>query len=431
MGEDQAPAPLPDVGELLGELVAQVPGQDQHVVGLVLGDPLRREDRDPGAGGEPAVLVGVAVDRVRQQVGPDAAVVEQRVALAGGAVADHLLARAARVDEKRHEVVAHPRDGLGEPVVARSGVQARLLLGGQHVAHGLAGLARDLARPRPHPDRAAVGGQELDVDERQPARRERPLPGEHRVVLEVLVVDGVELRALHQRQQVLHLDRHPAVVGHHGPQALGEPDDVGDVGVHVVEADEVGRAVLLAHLPAGLRGEERRERRHALLAGGLADVDRRLDAQAADPACDDVLQQVAVVARDLDDERVLVEPEPLHGRVDEPARVLHPRRRERGEVGVLGERLLRGDQRRDLREQALLADAHVQRVGRLHRLDGLGGEEELAGRRGAEVQEAAQLRRPAQPARDHRRGAGGVRSDRAFGGHAVPPSGRRVGPVVR
>ena len=57
-------------------------------------------------------------------------------------------------------------------------------------------------------------------------------------------------------------------------------------------------------------------------------------------------------------------PEPLDGAVDEPPRVLHPARGERREVGVLGERLLGRDQRRQLSQQAALAHPHVQRVGR-------------------------------------------------------------------
>ena len=95
-------------------------------------------------------------------------------------------------------------------------------------------------------------------------------------------------------------------------------------------------------------------------------------------------------------------PEPLDRAVDEPAGVLDPGGGEGGEVGVLGERLLGRDQRGDLGEQAALADAHVQRVGGLRLLDGRGGEEQLARRGGAEVEEAAQLGRAAQPAGDRR-----------------------------
>ncbi len=279
--------------------------------------------------------------------------------------------------------------------------------------------------------------EQLDVHQRQPAGRQRPLGGQHRVVLEVLVVDRVELGALHQREQVLHLDRYPAVVRDERPQATGEPDDVRDVGVDVVQADQVGRPVLSADLLPGLRREERRERGHALRPRGLADVHRRLDPQAPDASLCDVLQQVAVVARHLDDERRRPELETLDGRIDEPPRVLHPRTGKRREVGVLGERLLRRDQRRELGEQAGLAHPDVQRVGQLRALQRAFGEEQLARRGRAEVHEAAQSGRPAQPTGDCRRGCGDVGGRRGLGQHPGPfsrrhqrspmPSGRAVG----
>ena len=162
---------------------------------------------------------------------------------------------------------------------------------------------------------------------------------------------------------------------------------------------------------------------------GLADVDRRLDAQAADAALDDVLEQVAVVAGHLDHEGVRGEAEPLDRAVDEPAGVLDPGGGEGGEVGVLGERLLGRDQRRDLGEQAALADAHVQRVGGLRLLDGRGGEEQLARRGGAEVEEAAQLGRSAEPARDRRARSAASASGRVAFSVVMPRfprSGRRV-----
>ena len=111
---------------------------------------------------------------------------------------------------------------------------------------------------------------------------------------------------------------------------------------------------------AGLGREERRERRHALLPGGLADVHRRLDAQAPDPALDHVLQQVAVVARHFDDERLRAQVEALPHRLDVTAGVLHPRGREGGVIGVgVGEDLLSGQNLRQLHEQAFGADAHM------------------------------------------------------------------------
>ncbi len=103
-------------------------------------------------------------------------------------------------------------------------------------------------------------------------------------------------------------------------------------------------------------------------------------------------------------------------------RVLHPAGGERREVGVLGERLLRRDQRRQLSQQAALAHPHVQRVGHLRPLDRLGGQKQLARRRGAEVQEAPQLRRPAEPAGQRPVGGGGGGVRRRLGQHLrLPP----------
>src|SRR5215467_5793418 len=90
--ENQPAAPGPDVAKLLRDLLPEVPGQDENVVGFGLRQPLGRVDGDMGAGQELALLHRAPVNGVGQQVGPDAAVVQQGVALARGAVAGHRLA---------------------------------------------------------------------------------------------------------------------------------------------------------------------------------------------------------------------------------------------------------------------------------------------------------------------------------------------------
>ena len=95
------------------------------------------------------------------------------------------------------------------------------------------------------------------------------------------------------------------VVGHQRTQAPGEVDDVGHVGEDVVGDDQVGPAVLGGDV--GLPVSSPRKRTSVgtpLLDRRLGDVGGRLDAEAADAAVAHVLEQVAVVARDLDDERV-------------------------------------------------------------------------------------------------------------------------------
>src|SRR3954470_7075196 len=83
----------------------------------------------------------------------------------------------------------------------------------------------------------------------------------------------------------------------------------------------------------------------------LGDVASRLDAEHADAARDEVLEQVAVVARRLDDEVLRAEPEVLDHRVRVVTRVLDPAVRVRGEVGVLREDRLGRDELGELHEQ--------------------------------------------------------------------------------
>src|SRR5689334_10452993 len=73
---DELRAPLPRVRELGDDLVLEVPGKDEDVVGPRLPQALGRVDRDVGTGREAAVLVWIAVDGVVDEVGPDPAVVE-------------------------------------------------------------------------------------------------------------------------------------------------------------------------------------------------------------------------------------------------------------------------------------------------------------------------------------------------------------------
>ena len=68
---------------LLGDdLLGEVPGQQQTVVGPVLEESLRAEDRQVLAGHEPPLLVDVAVHHVVEQLGADADIVDQGAPLA-------------------------------------------------------------------------------------------------------------------------------------------------------------------------------------------------------------------------------------------------------------------------------------------------------------------------------------------------------------
>jgi hypothetical protein len=61
---DELGAPAADIGELGHDLVFEVPRQDQHVVGLGLGNLFERENRNVGTRQIFALLVRIAVNRI-------------------------------------------------------------------------------------------------------------------------------------------------------------------------------------------------------------------------------------------------------------------------------------------------------------------------------------------------------------------------------
>ena len=167
------------------------------------------------------------------------------------------------------------------------------------------------------------------------------------------MVDRVVLVAVDEPQQVRDLDADVAVVGDQRAQALAEVDDVRHVGEDVVRDDQVGPAVLSATLapvssPRNITsvGTPLATAASATFAAGSMPSDRM-------PRRDAVLEQVAVVAGDLDDERVAVQAQALRGLVDELLRVPHPRVGVGREVGVVGEDVLGRDVRGQLDQQAL------------------------------------------------------------------------------
>ena len=116
----EAPAPFADVRVLLGDLLAQVPRQDEHDVRARLAQRLERPDRDVRARQKLALLVRVGVDGVVEEVGAHAAVVQERVALGGGAVARDRLALALEVDQ---ELERRPLVALDTARVVAVGLQ--------------------------------------------------------------------------------------------------------------------------------------------------------------------------------------------------------------------------------------------------------------------------------------------------------------------
>ena len=168
----------------------------------------------------------------------------------------------------------------------------------------------------------------LDVEELQPVRCEHALDRKEREVREVLVVDRVELRLLDQPQQVRELHREDAVRREQCLQA-GDEARAGRARApaRCCRSSRSRLVPLRAQPSAPLSAEELDHRRHArsprpraatLAAGSIPST--------GTPRFDEVLEQIAVVACDLDHLGVRAEAETVADLLDVAPSVLHPAR---------------------------------------------------------------------------------------------------------
>ena len=218
------------------------------------------------------------------------------------------------------------------------------------------------------------------------------------------MIDRVELVPLDQAHQVRELDRDHALRSQDPLHARGEVVQVRHVGEDVVRDEQVGLAALVRQARRELTAEEIDDGLDPPLAGDRRDVGRGLDPERGDAALDQMLEQVAVVARQLHHLAVRPEPEALDHRVHVVARVCDPGVRIRREVGVLREDLLRRHELLELHQQTVLADTDMERVEGLHLAEPLRGNVALAKWRHAEVDEGMAERSRAETAAGRARG---------------------------
>src|SRR6266566_8544124 len=100
---DELSTPLADMRHLSHDLVFEIPRQDQDVVVPGLVDPIGSKNRNVRPGCELSVFVRIAVDGVLEKIGANAAIVQERIALARCAIPGHRSPGTLRVDEKREQ----------------------------------------------------------------------------------------------------------------------------------------------------------------------------------------------------------------------------------------------------------------------------------------------------------------------------------------
>ncbi len=239
--------------------------------------------------------------------------------------------------------------------------------------------------------------QLLDVEDAQAVRREHALRRHQREVPEMLVIDRVELVLLDEAQQMRELEGGDAARAQQDRHARQEVVEVGHLRQHVVADDEIGEHAAVDELARRVLVEEACQGRHAARFRRLGHVLGRVDAEHGVALLDEELQQVAVIAGELDDTAVARQLEALDRHVDIAPRMRQPRLGIGREIGVFVEDVLGRHVFLYLRQEARAAHHHLERIERLHRVDLVGGEEALAQRRHAEIDEIVQ-RAAAEPA---------------------------------
>ena len=323
------------------------------------------------------VLFGrVAVHHIGDQVGPDAGVVHQGVALGRSTVGGDALAVTSGLQQEGQEVVLDPVGSVLETGVAAARAQAGFGFPRQQgIDTGRARLAAAVGALREHTQAAAVSRVLLDVEHAQAVGGEDALDGGQRQVGEMLVVDGVELVLRDQSQQMRELEGGDTFGLQQAGEAGDEIVDVRHMRQHVVGGGEVGLPALGDQFIRQPHTEEILHDGNALGARGGGGAGGRLDAGAGNAARLNVLQQIAVIGGDFDD---------MAGRIQTEARrhvghiafaVRQPAAGEAAEVGVIGvEQFIGLGEILGLHQPALFAHQHAQRKPFLRRVQALFGE---------------------------------------------------------
>ena len=210
-----------------------------------------------------------------------------------------------------------------------------------------------------------MGGQLLHVINLQPVGVEDTLYRPQREVVEVLVINGVKLALLNQPEEVgeLHGDR-PAG-GQHRTQPLHKAVDIRDVGQHIVADYQVVEAVPAPELPGGTGPEKAAFHLNALGPRLLRHVLRRLHTLNGNPVGLEILQQIPVVAGDLQYSAGRGQLQPLHDFIHIGLTVRQPAGRIGAEILILPKNLFRLLVQLRLRQKALAAHLHLEGIKHL------------------------------------------------------------------
>ena len=208
------------------------------------------------------MLVGIAIDGEIEEVGANAAVVEQSIAFARRSVAADGLAFLLAADQELEQGALGAMHLLAEARIGCEVIQSDFALMGQELRHGAGLRVRRIGPAKEHPERAAVGRDLLDIEHTQAVAPRQSLDGEEREVGKVLVVDRIELIFREQPLEMGKFERDDPLRRQHMLHPGNEVIEVGNLGEDVVADDEVCPPAFRDEPPSQRQPEELANRRH-------------------------------------------------------------------------------------------------------------------------------------------------------------------------
>jgi hypothetical protein len=267
--------------------------------------------------------VRISIDGVFEEVLTDSAVIQERIALARSPVSDDDLAVALCGNQELQKPPFRFANLLLEIPVVRDRRSSYLSLVIEQTLCPVRYLA--ISRfARIDSQGTSVRSELLDVEDGQAVVIEYSADGRKREIGKVLVIDRIELIVFHQPDEMGEFHRDHPVISHQRCEAVDEIVQVRHMGEDIVAQDEIGPAAFVHDVSCGLPPEKPRPGFNAPLPRIRGDAVGGLDTEARDAFTDEVLQQIAVVTRNLDDEGIVIDPMILHHLVYILLRVLDP-----------------------------------------------------------------------------------------------------------
>ena len=181
------------------------------------------------------------------------------------------------------------------------------------------------------------------------------------------MIDGIKLDLLDQIEKMRKFYGEDARFTKQDGNACNKIIDVGNMRHHVVCGHQIGLKSVFRKPGRRFNTEKCDLRFNASGFRGFGDIGRRLYSENRNTFGQKMLQQITVVAGNLDNEGIAVKSELLRQFIGESPRMFNPTAGEGRKIGVVGKNILRRNHVLDLHQKAVPANPRMQAIGLLRR----------------------------------------------------------------